>query len=81
MQKGLSTALKVTVVAVVILIVAVVVLSVFSGGMGNVGKTINQWFAWIEGKTPDDLDGDRGGQYQQPSTTGAPKWTNIVYRK
>ncbi len=42
-QKGMSTGLKVAVVAIIILIVAVVVLGIFTGGMQRIGAVINSW--------------------------------------
>jgi hypothetical protein len=42
-QKGMSTGLRVAVVAIVILIVAVVVLGIFTGGIQGIAKIINSW--------------------------------------
>ena len=48
-RKGMSTSLKVAVVALVLLIVAVVVLAVFTGGMDRVSVQIDNFFKWISG--------------------------------
>lgn len=43
-MKGVSFAMQVLIVVIVILIVALVVLSIFGGGIGNIGKALQDLF-------------------------------------
>jgi len=50
-RKGVSFAMQVLIVVIVIMIVALVVLSIFGGGIGNIGGTINQLMGGAGGGT------------------------------
>ncbi|MFH1364494.1 MAG: hypothetical protein ABIH52_02440 [Candidatus Aenigmatarchaeota archaeon] len=56
-RKGLSTGLKVAMVAIVILIVALVVLGIFIGGADNAQIQINKFFEWINAYSLPESDG------------------------
>ena len=59
MSKGMSTGLKVAVVAIVILIVAVVILGIFTGGIQRIAAIINSWL---------------GGSNENPCETACNVW-------
>lgn len=72
-RKGMSTGLKVAVVAIIVLIIAVVILGIFTGGVRPVGDAINSWFAWMEGKDPlSNIGNGEGGQVTGSDKPGRP---------
>jgi len=72
MRTGMSTALKISMVAILILIIALVVLGVFLSGTGNYNEAMNNLFSWVWGHQIEPSNGGPDG-----TTDNTIDWVNI----